>query len=65
MIHCRLEVGKHGATLCVHRLAFALILASSEAVVSLYETKRSLFMVRRNFLPTNKKLIAFIYFFSV
>lgn len=63
MMHYRLEVGKHGATLCVHRPAFALIQASSEALISLCGMKRSLFMVRGNFLPINKKLIAFIYFF--
>lgn len=63
MIHYHLEVGKHGATLCVHRPAFALILASSGALISLYGMKRSLFMVRGNFLPIDKKLIAFIYIY--
>lgn len=62
MIYYHLEVGNHRADLYVHRpcLCLNLILASSEALISLYGMKRSLFMVQGNFLPINKKLIIFV-----
>lgn len=64
IIHYCLEVGKHGATLCVHRPAFALILAFYEALISLWNEEIPFYGVRE-FSSYKQKAHNFYIFFCV